>query len=226
MRCDSATNSYTYSRSKREMIYHLSRDIKNEESKCLDFLKYKLIENQNPQYQSEHIATLNDLVFLPANLTRLVIDPYREACKTNTIIGATASTPLKTAGPVIIGGLSFADLNESELGALCEGAKQADIAIRVPADLKLPVKGLTIIRVICSDNQPESFCDASAIELDMSFDEESLTSAIQKYRDASPKIPVGLSIGADNISESIQVAIKAGFDFVTLMATGGAVGYI
>ena len=33
------------------------------------------------------VATLDDLVFLPANLSRLVIDPYRDACNVGTEIG-------------------------------------------------------------------------------------------------------------------------------------------
>ena len=44
----------------------------------------RLRENPFPQ---ERPACLDDLVFLPANLSRLVIDPYREACKIGWRLG-------------------------------------------------------------------------------------------------------------------------------------------
>lgn len=46
---------------------------------------------------------LDEIVFLPANLTRLVIDPYREDCKTATDVGGV---PL--ASPLLIGGFDQA----------------------------------------------------------------------------------------------------------------------
>ena len=41
---------------------------------------------ENP-FPEERPACLDDLVFLPANLSRLVIDPYREACKIGWRLG-------------------------------------------------------------------------------------------------------------------------------------------
>jgi hypothetical protein len=49
-------------------------------------------------------ATLDDLVFLPANLSRLVIDPYREACRISTSIGAR----LELAQPFLVTGFDDA----------------------------------------------------------------------------------------------------------------------
>ena len=46
--------------------------------------RLRLRENPFPQ---ERPACLDDLVFLPANLSRLVIDPYREACKIGWRLG-------------------------------------------------------------------------------------------------------------------------------------------
>ena len=39
------------------------------------------------RFPEERPACLDDLVFLPANLSRLVIDPYREACKIGWRLG-------------------------------------------------------------------------------------------------------------------------------------------
>ena len=38
------------------------------------------------------VASLDDIVFLPANLSRLVIDPYRDACRVATELGGGASS--------------------------------------------------------------------------------------------------------------------------------------
>ena len=42
-------------------------------------LNKRLLMRENP-FPEQRPANLDDLVFLPANLSRLVIDPYREAC--------------------------------------------------------------------------------------------------------------------------------------------------
>ncbi len=39
-------------------------------------------------FHPERRPTLDDIVFLPANLSRLVIDPYRDACNVKTTLGA------------------------------------------------------------------------------------------------------------------------------------------
>lgn len=236
MRCDYETNSYSYSRAKREMIYHLARDIKNDEQACLGFLNDKLANNRSRPHQSEQAATLNDLVFLPANLTRLVIDPYREACNTRTIIGPRAAMPLEMAGPVVIGGLPFSDLSENELTALCEGARRSDVAVRLPLDIKLPAGDVRVIRTLALGEQATSLSGASAVELSApatgaALDKGTLCEAVKRYRDVAPETPIGLTIYPGNVRANIQAATEAGFDFVTLMAiepsdAGGWTGFI
>ena len=49
-------------------------------------------------------ATIDDLVFLPANLSRLVIDPYREECSIET----TISSKLSLAQPFLVSGFDYA----------------------------------------------------------------------------------------------------------------------
>ncbi|HLO76530.1 MAG TPA: glutamate synthase-related protein, partial [Magnetospirillum sp.] len=57
----------------------------------------------NP-FPAGHRAGFDELVFLPANLTRLVIDPYREACKTLTELG----DGLTLQHPMLVSGLDTA----------------------------------------------------------------------------------------------------------------------
>ena len=44
--------------------------------------------SRNQAHFHPEVASLDDLVFLPANLSRLVIDPYRDACRVATALGA------------------------------------------------------------------------------------------------------------------------------------------
>lgn len=64
------------------------------------------------------LPSFDDLTFLPANLSRLVIDAYREECSTRTILGKRyAREPLVLDTPVILAPLSY--------GALSKPAKVA-----------------------------------------------------------------------------------------------------
>jgi hypothetical protein len=82
-RCDAETGSSDYSVRTREDIFVMARtpvmDIKTQ----VAILEKRLQPKANP-YPENHSASFEDLVLLPANLSRLVIDPYRDACNTAT----------------------------------------------------------------------------------------------------------------------------------------------
>src|SRR5437764_11302065 len=53
------------------------------------------------------IPQFDDLTFLPATLTRFVIEGYREKCETKTVLGARfAKNPLVLDIPIYITGMS------------------------------------------------------------------------------------------------------------------------
>jgi hypothetical protein len=222
MRCDYETNSYTYSRRAREVIYHLARDIGNDEAACLDFLQQELAYRQNRPPARQDVSPFDDLVFLPANLTRLVIDPYREKCNTRTVIGAAAAKPLELAGPVLIGGLDFSRLPETVLAALCEGAVSAGLALRVPIEFELPRKHLPVVRLVPLGKIPKSIAIASAVELTLDdpsgeLDLDILSQAAKSCRNLTGGVPVGISLGPDRVAANVQAVVEAGLDFVTLL---------
>jgi methylamine---glutamate N-methyltransferase subunit C len=67
----------------------------------------------------------DDLIILPAQLTRMAIDTYREDCKTQTVLGARyAKEPLIIETPVMISGMSYGALSKEAKTAL---AKATDI---------------------------------------------------------------------------------------------------
>ena len=67
----------------------------------------------------------DDLLILPAQLTRMPVDTYREDCKTQTVLGARyAKEPLVIETPVMISGMSYGALSKEAKTAL---AKATDI---------------------------------------------------------------------------------------------------
>jgi glutamate synthase (NADPH/NADH) large chain len=79
------TGSAGFSRRDRRAIRAMSREGASEFQEQLRILKELSSPRENP-FPKERHATLDDVVFLSAALTRLVIDPYREECSTRTRI--------------------------------------------------------------------------------------------------------------------------------------------
>ncbi len=221
MRCDTETKSYSYSRRVREEIYHLARDIGKDEAASLAFLQQKLLGNGKADAPA-HLATLEDLIFLPANLTRLVIDPYREHCNTRTTIGGRAAQPLELSGPVLVGGLPFSALAAPVRQALCRGAAAAKIAVRLPIDAELP-DDVPVIGVAPLESIPTALPALAAIEIapvdpTLPLQAATVTQAAHEYRALAPGLPIGLSVPVAQVEAGIAVALAAELDFVTLTA--------
>ncbi|MFQ5783224.1 MAG: FAD-dependent oxidoreductase [Alphaproteobacteria bacterium] len=91
-RCDAETGSADYAVHHREDIFAMARTNPGDHAGQAAMLAKRLRPRDNP-FPEDRPATLDDLVFLPANLSRLVIDPYREACKVSTEIGGGMALP-------------------------------------------------------------------------------------------------------------------------------------
>jgi glutamate synthase domain-containing protein 2 len=71
-------------------------------------------------------ATFDDLTFIPAGLTRIPLEGYREQCSTKTVLGARfAAKPIELDIPVMITGMSFGALSYNAKVALARGARLA-----------------------------------------------------------------------------------------------------
>lgn len=101
-RCDAETGSADYTVKLRETIFSLAR-LDATTADIARLTRGRLAGRPDP-FPPTRPATFDELVFLPANLTRLVIDPYREACRTHTILGAG----LELAHPMLVGGFDTA----------------------------------------------------------------------------------------------------------------------
>jgi NADPH-dependent glutamate synthase beta subunit-like oxidoreductase len=83
LRCDAETGMSDYSRRTREHIQGMARTLPGDVKRLRELLQARLNPRNNP-FPVGRPASLDDIVFLPAALTRLVIDPYRETCSTAT----------------------------------------------------------------------------------------------------------------------------------------------
>ena len=69
------------------------------------------------------LPSLDDLTFLPASLTRIPLEGYRERCETKTILGTrNAARPIEIDIPIMITGMSFGALSWNAKVALARGA--------------------------------------------------------------------------------------------------------
>ncbi len=73
-----------------------------------------------------NIPTMDQLVFLPAAMTRLPLEGYRESCETKTVLGGhkpdLVSQPMELDIPIYIASMSFGALSKHAKMALGKGA--------------------------------------------------------------------------------------------------------
>jgi len=73
--------------------------------------------------RSRPLPSLDDLTFLPASLTRIPLEGYREKCVTTTVLGTRfAEKPIQLEIPVMITGMSYGALSLNAKVALAKGA--------------------------------------------------------------------------------------------------------
>ena len=97
-RCDAENGTAEYTVRNREDIFAMARTMPADVKRQRSLLRKRMSLREDPY--SGRPATLDDIVFLPANLSRLVIDPYREACVTATKFRDTVAMdyPLMVTG--------------------------------------------------------------------------------------------------------------------------------
>ncbi len=68
------------------------------------------------------LPSLDDLTILPAGLSRMALEGYREECDTRTVLGTRAGSPLELAIPITVAGMSYGALSLTAKVALGRGA--------------------------------------------------------------------------------------------------------
>ena len=202
-RCDAETGSTDYSVRHREDLFSMARTHPNDVDKHRAMLQRRLQSRENP-YPPQRPASLDDLVFLPANLSRLVIDPYREACRIDIDLGQG----LSLNQPFLVSGLDDAP----------EEARQA-------AWQAIVANGAGVIGVCAPDPkvhwlqvvEPGGSCDPAA------------AGVVQRWHEGLPEAETvknsgglkGLSVMLiEEIDAAVEFALAAEYDFLLLDSTG------
>lgn len=120
-RCDAETGSSDYSVRAREDIFVMARTGPGNARKQQAVFTRRLAAAGRTHFRAE-VPTLDDLVFLPANLSRLVIDPYRDACSVSARLGVA----LELGAPLVAAG--FDDAPEPVRRAVAHGLKELGLA--------------------------------------------------------------------------------------------------
>jgi NADPH-dependent glutamate synthase beta subunit-like oxidoreductase len=205
-RCDAETGSADYAVRHREDIFTMARTNAADHASHGAMLAKRLALRDNP-FPEGRPATLDDLVFLPANLSRLVIDPYREACKVSFDLGGRMALPQ----PFIATGFDAApdDVRRGVARGL--------------ADVGCPYLGVRPIGddvpwlqlVMDGGIEPSAEADAVIHALGSEF------VPVEARRLREDQL-VGLAISSTDILEqSIAHALDGGFDLLLLDASGG-----
>ncbi len=77
---------------------------------------------------NQQLPTFDDLTFVPATMTRLPLEGYRETCDTTTILGGgrgLVEKPIELKIPIYIASMSFGALSASAKASLGYGASKA-----------------------------------------------------------------------------------------------------
>ena len=76
---------------------------------------------------NKQMPTFDDLTFVPATMTRLPLEGYRESCDTTTVLGGgrgIVEKPIELKIPIYIASMSFGALSASAKAALGHGASK------------------------------------------------------------------------------------------------------
>ena len=139
-RCDAETGTPDYSVRHREDLFSMARTNPADLDKKSAMLQQRLIPRENP-FPEERPPQLEDLVFLPANHSRLVIDPYREACRSDFVLGGQ----LRLEHPFLATGFDQAPEQIREAVAQALAPDQTPYLGAQPLSTRTPIPWLQLL---------------------------------------------------------------------------------
>lgn len=201
-RCDAETGTADYAVRHREDIFAMARTNPLDEKGHKRMLERRLSPRENP-FPEGRKATLDDLTFLPANLTRLVIDPYREACRLDTELG---SGRLKLDKPFFVTG--FDDAPDQVRVGVAEGLIESNTPYIGMRSIGNDVPWLQL--VVPEQIAPNREALGHIFTVSHQF-------APIEYKRMSEGHIIGLSVSAPELlPEVIPYSLENGFDFLIL----------
>lgn len=219
------TGSANFSRRDRRTIRAMAGMPTGDARAQRQVLKKLLVPRENP-FPSQRPACLDDVVFLSAALTRLVIDPYREACSTDTCISRwmevghrPAEIPsLNLAQPFFITG--FDDAPQAVRQALAEVSAKTGCGYigrrslshgRVAAVGPGPVKWLQLLQ---ATDAPDASADGLIFINGPEFDRL----ALQRLR--SDQL-LGMTVTSQTLARAVPFALENRLDVLVLDCSAG-----
>jgi hypothetical protein len=207
-RCDAETGSSDYNVRTREDIFVMARANPRDARTHQAILKKRLEPRDDP-FGPGHKASLEDLVFLPANLSRLVIDPYRDACNVASRLAGRVALSL----PFVVTG--FDDVPSEIFDAAQQAARAAGTAYlgrRKPAN---DVPWLQLVRP--GEDKPDA---AAEIVI------HAPKGAFRPFKPerARPEQGLGLVATAADLESAIPFALDAKLDLLVLDSSGTTAG--
>jgi NADPH-dependent glutamate synthase beta subunit-like oxidoreductase len=202
-RCDAETGSADYSVRTREDIFVMART-KPADARKQQAVFTKRLAVSNATHFHPEVATLDDIVFLPANLSRLVIDPYRDACRVETALGQ-----LVLGAPFLVGG--FDDAPEEVREAVGRGAAAHRLASvgRLPLGPDLPW-----LQLLGEGDEPRP--EAAAVIAPWPV----AVNAVSQGGAGQVRPLHGLAADAASLPEAIPFALEHGYELLLLEGSG------
>jgi glutamate synthase (NADPH) small chain len=205
-RCDAETGSADYSVRTREDIFVMARTQPGDAPKQRAVFTKRLAVSQSTRFHPE-VATLDDLVFLPANLSRLVIDPYRDACRVETELG-----DLTLGSPFLVGGLD--DAPDEVRAAVGRGVA----AQRLASIGRLPLApGVPWLQVLAEGDEPSRTAAGHVVAWPL---------VAEAGRDpaktvGSDRALKGIAASTRELADAIPFALAHGYDLLLLEGASG-----
>ena len=202
-RCDAETGSTDYSVHHREDLFSMARTHPKDVDKHQAMLQKRLSPRDNP-YPLERPASLDDLVFLPANLSRLVIDPYREACRIDIDLGPN----LNLKQPFLVSGLDDAPEEIRQAAWRAADENGTGVISRSAPDGKLPWFQIL---------EPGDSSNSSAVGVVQRWHKSLIKG--DSLKDSRALKGLGL-VDVGDIDDAVDFALSQEYDFLMLDSTG------
>jgi hypothetical protein len=201
-RCDAETGTANYDVRTREDIFVMARTNPIDVVTQSAMLKKRLQTRPNP-FPEDRPATFDDLIFLPANLSRLVIDPYRDACTVSVELAGRMKLEL----PYLVGGFDAAPEQIRE--AVEHGVRENGVAYLGRSRSDNATKWIQL--AIAGVDQPDAGADGVVYVCEQGF------RAFEPRRARADQM-VGLVAGSADLAEAIPFALEHKMELLLLAA--------
>ena len=206
-RCDAETGSSDYSVKTREDIFVMARTPTTDVRTQSAILQKRLTPKANP-FPENHHASFDDLVLLPANLSRLVIDPYRDACNTATDIAGKVKLDI----PVIAAGVDALP-TEARAGL---GMALANVGSAYLTREPLPHSKAPWLQLLEPGGAPNAGAVGQVYVLPRGF---------QSFKiEKQPGMITGLVASSADLEKAIPFALEHGLEMLVLDGSSGIGG--